>query len=106
MSHVIHFPHFFLLNLLIVDTVPPDVFGCPEDIAMVIELGSEDPLIFWAEPFATDLGEVSVMQNHEPGNPFPVGTSVVNYVFSDDATPPNTAQCTFSVTVLTGMAHC
>lgn len=82
------------------------MFGCPEDINREIELGSADPIIFWVEPFATDLGEVTTVRSHEPSTPFPVGITQVIYTFSDDASPPNTSPCRFLVTVTTGKITC
>lgn len=86
-----------------VDTTPPDVFGCPMDITREIELGSEDPVIFWIEPFATDIGEVTTVSTHQPATSFQVGSTLVTYTFTDDATPPNSEFCEFMVTVSTGI---
>lgn len=86
-----------------VDTVPPDVFGCPENIVTEIELGSPNPVINWVEPFALDVGEVTVERSHLPGTSFPVATTTVTYQFSDDAVPPNVSPCIFTVQVTTGI---
>lgn len=92
----------FLFSKL-VDTTPPEVIACPNNITREIELGSTDPIITWFEPFATDIGEVTSVSTHQPGTPFQVGTTLVVYTFTDDAIPPNSADCRFFVIVTTGM---
>ncbi|PIK61977.1 putative hyalin [Apostichopus japonicus] len=67
------------------------------DITREIELGSEDPVIFWIEPFATDIGEVTTVSTHQPATSFQVGSTLVTYTFTDDATPPNSEFCEFMV---------
>lgn len=65
-------------------------------------MGSDDPIIVWVEPVATDLSGASVFSNsHTSGSTFQVGETVVTYLFSDPF--GNMAVCSFSVVVNTGM---
>lgn len=82
------------------DTTPPEILNCPSDIQEMIELGAADPTIFWVEPRAMDLSETRIVsQSSSPGQTFPVGSTVVTYIFAD--TSDNDAICSFTVTVIT-----
>ncbi|XP_041463929.1 hyalin-like [Lytechinus variegatus] len=82
------------------DINPPDV-SCPGDVSKTVELGIPQVPINFTEPSATDMsGNVTlVSRNHNPGDEFPVGSTRVEYVFSDGS--GNQASCNFNVVVNT-----
>ena len=81
-----------------VDSTPPDIVGGPNSIMETVPLGSSSGVVDWTEPTATDNsgGEVTVVRSHQPGDTFPVGTTQVIYIFTDQA--GNSATYTFPVT--------
>ena len=85
------------------DTMPPAISGCPDRINIIIPFGMNSMIVTWTEPTATDNSGMTptVTQTHRPGNSFNIGTTEVTYTFSDLA--GNQAQCSFIVTVTTGM---
>ncbi|XP_071814131.1 uncharacterized protein [Apostichopus japonicus] len=90
----------FTVRVTTDDTTPPEILNCPSDIQEMIELGAADPTIFWVEPRAMDLSETRIVsQSSSPGQTFPVGSTVVTYIFAD--TSDNNAICSFMVTVIT-----
>ncbi|XP_041454283.1 mucin-3A-like isoform X39 [Lytechinus variegatus] len=81
-----------------VDVTAPVINDCPSDITVQTTLGGTAVALTWTEPTATDdSGSVSSTSTSNPGDSFPVGTTVVVYTFSDDA--GNSAVCSFTVTV-------
>ena len=97
----------FFAHLLIstVDTTPPTVQNCPDDIVRTIEVNSATSLaITWSPPSATDISGTQFIssQSANVGDLFPVGaTTVVTYVFSD-ASGNDADPCSFNVVILTG----
>ena len=84
-----------------VDSQPPEITGCPDDISTTTEIGTSGIIVNWPRPQATDQTGVSeTTVSHGPGTMFSVGTNDVAYIFRDPS--GNTATCTFSVTVETG----
>ncbi|PIK61687.1 hyalin [Apostichopus japonicus] len=86
-----------------VDTIPPQVFGCPNTVPEVIELGISRVSVSWPPPFATDDSEpppVTVGSTAAPGDLFPPGPTTVLYTFTDSSGNANT--CEFTVLVTTG----
>ena len=83
-----------------IDTIPPFVRGCPDDIRITASAGVNSALVVWTEPTATDSSgnTPTVRRTHAPNSDFPVGTTIVTYIFTDGS--DNTARCTFDVTVL------
>lgn len=81
------------------DTVPPTIVNCPTGILINVELGETSSQAFWTEPSATDLsGQANlVTRTNQPGDNFPLGPTVVTYVFRDNS--GNSDQCQFTVTV-------
>ena len=81
-----------------VDFTPPDIVGGPNSIMETVPLGSSSGVVDWIEPTATDNsgGEVTVVRSHKPGDTFPVGTTQVVYIFTDQA--GNSATYSFPVT--------
>lgn len=67
-----------------------------------MELGETGVVVGWIEPAASDLGGAFLeSSNYDPLDFFIVGETSVLYIFSDES--GNTANCTFIVSVRTGM---
>uniref|UniRef100_UPI002585C7C5 HYR domain-containing protein n=1 Tax=Algoriphagus sp. TaxID=1872435 RepID=UPI002585C7C5 len=80
------------------DNEDPIISDCPEDFAVNTDPGICGAVVTWIEPTSTDnSGSVTLVSNFEPGSIFPVGTSQVVYIATDDA--GNQSTCTFNVTV-------
>lgn len=85
-----------------VDTTPPTVARCTDDVHTTTELGTNGTEVSWNEPTATDLsGAPRMIPTHAPMSIFPLGETEVTYLFVD--TSNNTASCSFVVTVDTGL---
>jgi hypothetical protein len=91
---------------------PTKISNCPENIDVVIEpndLGTAEGVVNWTVPEVVAdncLGMVPAppaeeINNTAPGSKFPVGTTLIKYVFKDGAEPPNIYphECKFTVTV-------
>ncbi|XP_022088734.1 LOW QUALITY PROTEIN: uncharacterized protein LOC110978223 [Acanthaster planci] len=82
----------------IVDEEPPSLSPCPAVIFNSTEERKNSSVVFWQEPVITDnVGVVSNMSSHRPGDPFLVGNTTVNYTASDDA--GNMNSCAFVVVI-------
>ncbi len=83
------------------DTTPPTVIGCPSDITQEIATGQTSIPVTWTEPTATDnvtpANQISRLATHQPNQAFLVGTTNVQYIFTDQA--GNIATCAFNVIV-------
>ncbi|XP_071819452.1 uncharacterized protein [Apostichopus japonicus] len=88
----------FTVTIITTDNTPPVISNCPDNILLNIELGITSAIAFWVEPTATDLSGVAniVSQSASPGDAFSLGTTIVNYVFSDGF---NSDSCAFNVVV-------
>ncbi|XP_063955375.1 hyalin-like [Lytechinus pictus] len=86
-----------------IDTTPPDV-TCPDDVFKTIELGTPKVPINFTEPSASDISgnATLVSRNYSPGDKFPVGSTLVEYAFSDGSR--NQASCNFTVVVNANMS--
>merc|ERR1719174_2037202 len=91
---------------------PTEISNCPENIDVLIEpndLYTQEDVVNWTVPevVADNCLEVAPAPPAEeinstvPGSKFPVGTTLVKYVFKDGADPPNIYphECKFTVTV-------
>ena len=85
-----------------VDTMAPEIIGCPSDRSVTYELGEQGVLVTWTEPHATDNSGYSnlIRQSHQSGEMFTEGATTVTYVFSD--ADDNEAACAFLVTASIG----
>lgn len=92
---IIHYSHT-------VDTTPPTISDCPDTQTITVELGSGSGNVIWFEPTASDLSGIPILisRSHAPGDSFPVGQTVVMYVFADLSMNENI--CQFLVIVNTG----
>ncbi|XP_072045206.1 hyalin-like [Amphiura filiformis] len=89
----------FLISFEIVDSTPPTILRCPDDIYTTVELGLPKSSVSWKDPVASDLsGSVDIRdQSHTSGQNFFIGVTNVSFAFVDDSN--NAALCNFSVTV-------
>ncbi|HEY9049163.1 MAG TPA: HYR domain-containing protein, partial [Ohtaekwangia sp.] len=75
----------------------PSVEDCPADV--LAKAGESGQVaVEWIPPTAsTRCGELTFTGSHQPGDIFPVGTTLVEYTAANDA--GNTVTCTFNVIV-------
>lgn len=86
-----------------VDSDPPVITVCPNDITQTVLTGEQGGIVNFPEPIATDNSGIVFVSNDPQfysGFYFPLGTTTVTYVFSDNV--PLTAVCSFTVTINTG----
>ncbi|XP_072013682.1 uncharacterized protein [Amphiura filiformis] len=90
----------FSITVIVVDTIPPVISGCPQSPTYTVPLGTSGRVASWIEPIATDDSGVTptYIQSHSPGDRFMVGVTQVTYIFSDSSR--NEARCSFGITVL------
>ncbi|XP_071810840.1 uncharacterized protein [Apostichopus japonicus] len=86
------------------DNTPPVIMGClrNSDNGSIFEFptnpGRDTSGWTWSEPVATDNGLiVNVSSNYNPPHRFELGSTVVTYVFSDQAS--NQEECSFTVSI-------
>ncbi|XP_071785173.1 uncharacterized protein [Asterias amurensis] len=80
-----------------VDTAAPVITNCPSDITQPSAL-NQATQVFWTAPTATDASEFTTSVSHFPGTAFPVGSTIVTYLFTD--TLGNSNACSFTVNVV------
>ena len=84
-------------NVTIEDTEAPTI-TCPADITISTDAGLCSAIVSWDIPVANDNCGASIIGNsNNPGDVFPVGTTTVTYLITDDA--GNTAECSFDIIV-------
>ena len=77
----------------------PTIDGCPGTIIANAKENNDSTIVTWDEPFATVMcGEVKAETTHAPGSKFPIGTTPVTYIFTDDT--GMSSICEFDVQVL------
>ncbi|MCB0488432.1 MAG: HYR domain-containing protein [Cyclobacteriaceae bacterium] len=80
------------------ESVPPVISNCPGDINEVLGASLCTKGVSWTVPSATDnCGLASFTSNHNPGEQFPAGVTVVTYTATDNY--GNIATCSFNVVV-------
>ncbi|MEO1412236.1 MAG: HYR domain-containing protein, partial [Bacteroidota bacterium] len=85
------------------DTTAPVITNCPVDSILFTEAGQCTANYTWAEPSAFDeCALASFSSSADPGDAFPLGTTVVRYLATDAAGNPS--ECTFTVTVVDNQA--
>ncbi|XP_030849704.1 hyalin-like [Strongylocentrotus purpuratus] len=84
-------------------TTPGIVVTCVKDITVTVELGTPNKSVEFISPSAVDKEGTVVLvshQNYKSGDDFPVGSTLVEYIFADES--GNQASfCTFNVNVNT-----
>ncbi|MEW6249229.1 MAG: HYR domain-containing protein [Planctomycetota bacterium] len=80
------------------DATPPVISNCPADFAVNAEAGTTSAHVWWTEPTAADNCTLaSFVADHQPGELFPPGPTLVTYTARDQC--GNTSTCSFTVTV-------
>ncbi|XP_071489593.1 uncharacterized protein [Diadema antillarum] len=88
----------FVVTVTELDNILPILQDCPEDIELTLPPGGLSSAVSWLVPSATDnFGNVNVLSNFSPGDTFDLGSTLVSYIFSDDA--GNSVNCDFTVTI-------
>jgi hypothetical protein len=100
------------LNILD-EHAPWSISECPDDIEVLIEahlLESPEGMVNWTVPVVTgdncfaETPPIPAVEINDavPGQKFPIGATLIQYVFTDGADPPNTypEECKFTVTVV------
>ena len=81
--------------------IPPTVADCPTDIQQNITGGQSTIAVNWSEPTATDditpADQIQRVSTHTPNQQFGVGTTMVIYIFIDQAN--NEAKCSFNIII-------
>ncbi|XP_071506901.1 hyalin-like [Diadema antillarum] len=95
-----------VFTVVVQDAEPPVLQDCPSDITQPLDQGTNSAIVRWDEPTASDNSGVAPTITSTASNPelFFAGTYTVRYVASDEATPPNTAECEFTVTITVDQA--
>ncbi len=76
----------------------PVINGLPLDITVDADPNSDNTVVNWAEPTATDNSfQVTLTSTHNSPSEFAVGTTTVTYIATDPY--GNVAQQSFDVTV-------
>ncbi|XP_072023013.1 hyalin-like isoform X3 [Amphiura filiformis] len=78
--------------------ISPDIEGCPQNITVDLGLGP-NRRVSWQEPVGIDSQGRTIIatRTNTSGSTFPIGETIVEYVFTDDS--GNTANCIFLITV-------
>jgi uncharacterized repeat protein (TIGR01451 family)/gliding motility-associated-like protein len=86
-------------TVTVTDTQVPVISGCPADINTTNDATTCGAVVNWTAPTATDncSAGLTFTSSHNPGDVFPVGTTVVTYTATDAS--GNVTTCTFNVTV-------
>jgi surface protein len=85
----------FMITVL--DAENPTFTSCPTDFTVTNDAGNCNALVFWTPPVTTDNCNVNVSASHDPGDEFPLGTTLVTYTVADPS--GNSVLCNFTVTV-------
>ena len=85
-------------NITVIDNENPTI-SCPSDITVTNDPGVCEAVASWNPPAGADnCPGFSVTSSHNPGDTFPVGTTVVTYIITDNS--GNQAQCSFNIHVI------
>ncbi|PIK42606.1 hypothetical protein BSL78_20532 [Apostichopus japonicus] len=79
------------------DNTPPTIESCPGNIEVNATVDSDQVAAFWDLPTSLET-DVTVVNNFNLGDMFPIGVTRVTYVFTDVA--GNSDNCEFDVIVL------
>lgn len=79
--------------------MPPVVTGCPMSTSYTVPFGTSTRIVSWIEPTATDDSGLTptVARSVQPGTLFSLGSTNVEYTFSDRT--GNTAMCVFTIVI-------
>lgn len=80
------------------DLIAPVFTGFPSNLSVNAEAGKCTGVVSWQRPDVSDCNLDKVTSNHQPGDRFPVGKTVVIYEAIDQA--GNSSRYSFTITVL------
>ncbi len=83
------------------DNTPPILENCPSDMTVDVSPDCETAEVSWTLPTFTDdcTPPGTLNSTHNPGDPFPVGTTTVTYTAIDNS-GNESPSCNFNITVL------
>lgn len=84
-------------KVIVKDQSPPQISQCPTDIQVSVDPGQCTAIINWDEPQIIDPCGGSLRSTHQPGDAFPIGTTVVRYTARDAF--GNEYNCRFTIQV-------
>jgi len=87
-------------SVTVLDTLAPDISGCPADIMVSTDVDTCGAFVFWDEPTASDSCTTGILlldATYTPGEFFDIGSTLVEYTVSDNE--GNVSACSFTVTV-------
>src|SRR5439155_1813897 len=86
-------------NVTVLDNQNPVISNYPQNLTVVVDPDQCSKAVTWTAPTAVDNCAITSFQsNHNPGDLFAVGTTIVSYTATDSNS--RTASCSFSVTVV------
>ncbi|MFC2110852.1 HYR domain-containing protein [Bacteroidota bacterium] len=80
------------------DIIDPVIVGCPTDVTVFANKVNCSANATWTPPTTTDNCSATLVSNYDPGDLFPLGTTVVTYTATDPS--GNTVSCSFNVIVV------
>ncbi len=90
-------------DVSVADMESPVLTGCPGNINVTPSQGGSTAVATWTPPNASDnCPGVTLTSTHNPGDSFPIGTTLVTYTAMDTA--GNSTSCSFSVVVAADFA--
>ncbi|XP_038072761.1 uncharacterized protein LOC119741140 isoform X2 [Patiria miniata] len=85
-------------KVTVTDMQDPVVVNCPVNVNQTTDVGQAFATVSWIEPTITDnSGSIDIDRSHPSPSAFPVGTTEVVYLASDNSS--NSVMCAFNVTV-------
>ncbi len=85
-------------DVTVINTGVPLILNCPNDINLTTTPGQCDAVATWTPPtIDPTCNGVFTSVSHQPGDTFPIGTTIVTYVVTDDN--GNSNECSFNITV-------
>src|SRR6185295_17950869 len=85
-------------NVIVNDNIAPVITGCPTDITVSLPVSGCLKEVTWTSPTATDNCTLtSFTSNYESGDLFPLETTLVTYIATDNNA--NISTCSFNVIV-------
>ena len=86
------------------DTIDPYFINCHDDVTLPADVNSCERSVLYSTPVAfdqcDDMVDVTLTAGLASGSMFPVGTTTVTYLATDDC--GNTFECTFDITIVDG----
>ncbi len=84
--------------VVLINDIEPVITNCPSDIVVLVSGTGCDEAGTWTAPMAADNCSIAALTStHNPGDIFPMGTTMVTYIALDAS--GNFSTCSFNVTV-------